>query len=421
MIKLICAVLFLSIPGVSMAADWYADPAGSDDPNGSSESPFATIQEALDEAQSGDRIILKPGVYTGPGNSNLNPGGRILTIQSIRPEDFDIIETTVIDPNGLGRGFVFQTNEDPNFILSGITIRNTWSDQNDDPPHGSAVFCSGASPTIRYCIFQNCDADGGWGGAFYGEFSRAAFEHCLFIGNKARYGGALAVNLDSQITLDHCTISGNTAWFNGGGLICDFDSTVTITNSILYFNRLQETQRKGWQVSLRSSSLTASFSDISNLPDDLEADSKSLLIYREGVIHADPNFVFYDPAASPEQLDLHLKSRYGRWDRSSSSWIQDSVTSPCIDAGDPNSVWTAEPWPNGKRVNMGFYGGTYRSSMYGNPADFTVNGIVDLDDFSELADLWLSDLLSGIHDLDGDRRIDLSDFYLFSRQWLWTN
>ncbi|UCG60129.1 MAG: hypothetical protein JSU70_11515 [Phycisphaerales bacterium] len=43
----------------------------------------------------------------------------------------------------------------------------------------------------------------------------------------------------------------------------------------------------------------------------------------------------------------------GRCNPSSESWVKDYVTSPCIDLGDPDSDWTAELWPHGKRINMG--------------------------------------------------------------------
>jgi len=38
------------------------------------------------------------------------------------------------------------------------------------------------------------------------------------------------------------------------------------------------------------------------------------------------------------------------------------VTSPCIDAGDPNSPVAEEPQPNGGRINLGTYGGTAEAS-----------------------------------------------------------
>ena len=60
--------------------------------------------------------------------------------------------------------------------------------------------------------------------------------------------------------------------------------------------------------------------------------------------------------------DYHLKSQVGRWEAGSGSWVIDEVTSPCIDAGDPNSPVGDEPEPNGGRINMGAYGGTAEAS-----------------------------------------------------------
>ena len=45
------------------------------------------------------------------------------------------------------------------------------------------------------------------------------------------------------------------------------------------------------------------------------------------------------------------------------TWVQDEVTSPCIDAGGPDSDWAAESSPNGRRINMGAYGGTDEASQ----------------------------------------------------------
>ncbi|MBN2180672.1 MAG: protease inhibitor I42 family protein, partial [Sedimentisphaerales bacterium] len=60
--------------------------------------------------------------------------------------------------------------------------------------------------------------------------------------------------------------------------------------------------------------------------------------------------------------DYHLKSETGRWNPDTQTWVTDDVTSPCIDAGDPNSQVGDEPFPNGIRINMGAYGGTTEAS-----------------------------------------------------------
>jgi chitinase len=43
--------------------------------------------------------------------------------------------------------------------------------------------------------------------------------------------------------------------------------------------------------------------------------------------------------------------------------VLDKVSSPCLDAGDPNSDYSDEPIPNGGRINLGAYGGTAYASL----------------------------------------------------------
>jgi len=78
----------------------------------------------------------------------------------------------------------------------------------------------------------------------------------------------------------------------------------------------------------------------------------------------DPNIVVEpnDPNAVWIEGDYHLKSQAGRWDPNSETWVIDDMTSPCIDAGDPNSPIGDEPFPNGGIINMGAYGGSSQAS-----------------------------------------------------------
>ncbi len=61
--------------------------------------------------------------------------------------------------------------------------------------------------------------------------------------------------------------------------------------------------------------------------------------------------------------DYHLYSERGRYWPEHDVWVLDKVTSPCIDAGDPNADPADEPVPNGGRINMGAYGGTEQASL----------------------------------------------------------
>jgi len=76
-------------------------------------------------------------------------------------------------------------------------------------------------------------------------------------------------------------------------------------------------------------------------------------------ISTDPFF------ANPDNGDYHLQSGYGRYSAIDNDWITDALTSPCIDAGDPDLFPGRERAPHGGIVNMGAYGGTPFASLSG--------------------------------------------------------
>lgn len=53
-----------NVPNLKSANIYYVSPNGSDSNNGSSTTPFKTIQKAADAANGGDMVILKDGIYT---------------------------------------------------------------------------------------------------------------------------------------------------------------------------------------------------------------------------------------------------------------------------------------------------------------------------------------------------------------------
>jgi hypothetical protein len=137
----------------------------------------------------------------------------------------------------------------------------------------------------------------------------------------------------------------------------------------------------------------------------------------EGNIDAEPCFT------DSNNGNYHLQSEAGRWDPNTKSWVTDSVTSPCIDAGDPNSDWKLELWPHGKRINMGAYGGTAQAGMsvstVGNIANLD-NDPCDIIDFNDLAvfvEKWLHQEILLPEDLDRNGIVNLVDYAIFARQW----
>ncbi len=74
--------------------------------------------------------------------------------------------------------------------------------------------------------------------------------------------------------------------------------------------------------------------------------------------------IYVNPLFTDQKIhDYSLKSKAGHWD--GKGWVIDSVSSPCIDAGDSLSDYSNEPEPNGNRINIGPDGNTkYASKSY---------------------------------------------------------
>jgi hypothetical protein len=132
-----------------------------------------------------------------------------------------------------------------------------------------------------------------------------------------------------------------------------------------------------------------------------------------GNIDVDPLFV--------AEGDYHLKSEAGRWEAKGQRWIYDNVTSPCIDAGDPNADWTGELWPHGGRINLGAYGGTPEAgmslSLIGNAADINHDAVVNAGDLRIISLAWLNEIPPVPQDLDRDGAVDFGDFARFAGKW----
>lgn len=120
--------------------------------------------------------------------------------------------------------------------------------------------------------------------------------------------------------------------------------------------------------------------------------------------------------------DYHLKSEAGRWDPDLQSWIRDDLTSPCVDAGDPNWALVGELWPHGSRVNIGAYGNTIEASLSlsdaGNIADLNYDGWVDYQDLALLTGKWLWQKIPLSEDINRDGRVDMADLAVLLANWL---
>lgn len=300
--------------------------------NLSSGEKYGYLQDAINEAYPGDQIVVGPGIY----KETINFLGKNIILRSKNPNDPAIVAATIIQGNNHAPAVTMTIGEGAECTLTGFTIRG-----------GSmGIYCSGTTPTIAHCnIFESKGA-----GIKLWEGSHPTMTHCRIMGHSGagiemwaeRNGRDVRYN---YATLTHCIIAKNKQRGILGGIPTITNCTISenqsvgissvnlnVTNSIIYNNN-----SNGVQIECESSSVTYS---------DIQGGWPG-----EGNIDADPLFD-----------DYHLKSQAGRWDTNGQRWVQDDVTSPCIDAGDPGSDWTAEPSPNGQRINMGVFGGTPQAS-----------------------------------------------------------
>jgi hypothetical protein len=404
------------------------DPSVSDpDEDGSAIHPFDAIQEAIDEAASGDTVVIMQGIYTGNGNRDLDFKGKAITVRSEDPNDPSLViincEGTTESPH---RGFEFHRYETPESVLAGLTITGGYHEL------GGGIYCGDyASPTVTNCTFRENSAS--LGGGFYTE-SSPTLTNCMFSENSADGGGGIYNNGEEpecKPVISDCIFSDNSATHNGGAMYnlgryaqpvityCEFirnsvsqggggairnnmsgspalTNCLFVENSAATFGGAIRNSNSGATIltnctfggnSAGSGSALACNPDdagsqspcvfqvanciLWNDGDEIFIDDKSIVNVTysnvrggsdrglwpgKGNIDTDPHF------ADPDNGDYHLTSRTGRWDPKSRSWVQDNVTSPCIDAGNTSTPINLEPFPNGGVINIGVYGGTAEAS-----------------------------------------------------------
>lgn len=219
---LICLLLVVPCMGATIIVD-----ANTANPS----ADFNNIKDAISSPATtdGDIIVVNPGIYTGADNRDLDFSGKAITLMSTNPNDPDIVATTIIDCEDLGRGFFFHYGEDANSIVDGFTITNGKGDL------GGGMQIENSSPTVRNCIFSANIANY-VGGGMYNYNSSPTVKNCLFIGNSSARGGAGMYNyINSSPTVSDCTFINNSAYTTAtavcsGGGIHNRSSSPTITN-----------------------------------------------------------------------------------------------------------------------------------------------------------------------------------------------
>jgi parallel beta-helix repeat protein/predicted outer membrane repeat protein len=268
---------------------------------------------------------------------------------------------------------------------------------------GGGMYNDSGIPKLSNCQFIGNNAQVTGGGFDSNDESNPLLIDCIFINNSSnKSGGGIAgnnliyncimsgntaVNDGGAIfgwgEVSNCTVIKNKASSNGGG-ICT-QGVITLNNNIFRNNdalfgdeiyvglRYQHKTGVPPTTIIVNSVATMRYNNIRAGKENIPIENDCTLVWESGNIDAEPYFAdpgYWDPNGTLDDTkddfwiegDYHLKSQAGRWDPASESWVQDDVTSPCIDAGDPNMSVGDEPEPNGGRINIGAYGGTPEAS-----------------------------------------------------------
>ncbi|MHC4461268.1 MAG: choice-of-anchor Q domain-containing protein [Planctomycetota bacterium] len=297
---------------------------------------YVTIQSAIDVCQDFDTVVIAAGRYFGSGNYSINFNGKAITIRSTDPTDPQIVNSTVIDCNSKGRGFAFNTEEDADSKVMGLTITNgygifggaIYSYNNSSPSitncvirNNSAVYGGGIACTNgeSYPVITNCQIIANsaivFGGGIYLNGSSPTIKNCIISENVALDGGAIYSHFPGNPAIVNCTISGNVASNSAGAVYCYNASNLSISHSILWGDTAPDASEIMVGNQGDPTSIQISYCDIQGGEPNVILADGCTVDWGQGNIDLDPCFV------NPDSNDYHL--------------LPDS---PCIDAGDPEFV-----------------------------------------------------------------------------------
>ncbi|MBA7661786.1 hypothetical protein ES703_69806 [subsurface metagenome] len=402
---------------------------------------FTTIQEAIDSAAHGDIVEVSAGTYTGDGNWDIDFWGKAITVRSEAGPSRTTIDCSGHEGHRgfyFHRG-ERQSSVLRGFTIIGAVVPGAGGGIYCEFSHPSIIDCVirqcaaevgggigsvGSVPTIIDCVIEDCQAGGLGAGesdghgagialirgsesmtineamiftyniplplAYYNSRgagvycwqSEALLANCDISFNSARGniegGGIYCGGSSTNVVLERCIISNNTAEA-GGGIFASSPAYVRLTNCTIANNSLSNPNMSigggihsaGSNIVIRNSIVW--YNDGAAVLLNNPASNSSVFYSNIEGYYPGQNNINTNPLfASAAGTDYHLRSVLGRYYHG--QWVTDQDNSPCIDAGDPQDPVGSEPFPNKKRINLGAYGGTHEASKSIGPLIFHVNG-----------------------------------------------
>lgn len=312
-------------------------------------------------------------------------------------------------------------NNQADFYGGGLHLRQ-WSNGtiadnqilNNNSALGAGIHITYTSAPLinENTIKANVTGGGGGGGIYVYYYSSPAIENNIICQNSSNYSSGIGIYWSSEPLIQNnfiienygpailCNTAGATRIFNntiasnyekingGGGIRCLGSANPFVENNIIAFNQ------GGYGIyaqselnSIKHNNVWAN--ELGNYNPDFGDRTGT-----NGNISADPNFAGID--------NFHILP-----------------ISPCVDAGDPEAAIPTESTDIDSEqrvfneiVDIG------ADEVVTNPADFNIDGIVDILDLNTLTNQWLTagDEQTNLFD---DDFIDLADYTIFAKQWLW--
>ena len=304
-------------------------------------------------------------------------------------------------------------------IRCGIPLGRSFGDTLGHLEKGHALYFNGVPVTMSGCVVKGCRAASieklvpGSGGVIRlnGACGGSVIANCAFVANESVHAfstqdgnywgdgssGVLTIVMSSTgdaLDLVNCTFAYNVA--GGIDLPADLNvivGTVNVRNSVFSGAKVRrEVNDAARDIMVRASGVAnISYSMFDEAGSECVGGVEGAQInLGAGIVYGDPKlvstldefadylifgsgcFIGFDSAKAEalcEWANVHLHSKMGYVDEKTGEKVNGvggvrfACYSPAIDAGDPASIYSLEPKPNGKRVNLGFYGNTPWASM----------------------------------------------------------
>ncbi len=234
-------------------ADLYVSSQGSDGNSGTTpEAPLKTLSYAnsiiFADAERPHTIHVSGGLYGMTSNGEALP----IYLRNHVSISGDPENIPIFDGEGLNGVFVCENVQGAvlsNLLIQGgsgengagilssddseLTLLNLNLQSNVATANGGALFASNSQITIEECQFSNNTAYLGAG--LYGLNSDFYLSRTLFSGDSARNGGAIYM-ISSHADMNQLTIANNYAIAQGGAIYSREESQTSLQNSILWEN-----------------------------------------------------------------------------------------------------------------------------------------------------------------------------------------